>query len=241
MSSILETVEKHTKRGYEYTEREKQIIREMTSGKYGDTMELMYEDLDEYEVPPRTQFSMLKKAAVTIKYKELNFNMAAIKLFEGVRFILPVLNRKKKRLAVIMCKEEEQASLEWARLKKEKWVNKKIISLEYVENIFNTMGWDRNCRYKALGRVVTSERGLILVFDLEEAIMFSALPEEYFDVRTGTTKKRRLVYYPDEYKGRIGKSYNDYMKTYQTSMFESLDGYTNDVDETGGLGGDGSK
>ena len=110
-----------------------------------------------------------------------------------------------------------------------------------IMNIFNTMGWDRNCRYKALGRVVTSERGLILVFDLEEAIMFSALPEEYFDVRTGTTKKRRLVYYPDEYKGRIGKSYNDYMKTYQTSMFESLDGYTNDVDETGGLGGDGSK
>ena len=195
MDGIIDAVKAHSeKKGYQYTERELQIIREMTSGKFGEKVDLQYESLDDYEVPPRTQFSMLKKAAVTLKYKEMTFNMAAIRLFEGVRFILPILSRSKKRLAVVMCKEEEPASIEWCRLKKDKWVNKKITSLEYVEKIFVAAGWDRNCRYKVLGRVVTSDRGLILVFDLDEAIMFAPLAEEYLDPRSGKMKKRRPIY-----------------------------------------------
>jgi hypothetical protein len=108
--------------------------------------------------------------------------------------------------------------------------------LEFVENIFAMMDWDRNCRYKVLGRIVMSDRGLIVVFDLVEAIMYSALPEEYVDMRTGEIKKRKLAYYPDEYKGRIGKSYNDYVVAQQTSMFENLEGYTDDVDKKRGDG-----
>ena len=44
--------------------------------------ELQYESFEEYELPSRTQFSMLKKPAVSIKYGQLTFNMAAIRLFE---------------------------------------------------------------------------------------------------------------------------------------------------------------
>lgn len=210
---------------HNYNAREKELIKQMTEGKGGQVANIEYEDLEGYEVPPRTQFSMLKKAAVTFKYKEMLFNTAAVRLFEGTRFILPIVNKNKKRLAVIMCSEEESSSVEWARLKKDVWVNKKITSLEFVENIYSMMGWDRNCRYKILGRIVTSNRGLILVFDLVEAIMFSPLPEEFLDKKTGQMKKRRVVYYPDEYKGRIGKSYNDYIVAQQTSMFEDLEGY----------------
>lgn len=210
---------------HSYNAREKELIRQMTGGKEGQSVNLEYEDLDGYEVPPRTHFSMLKKAAVSFKYKEMTFNTAAIRLFEGTKFILPIVNKNKKRLAVIMCSEEESSSVEWARKKKDVWVNKKITSLEFVENIYSLMEWDRNCRYKVLGRVVTSNRGLILVFDLMEAIMFSPLPEEFLDKKTGEMKKRRVVYYPDEYKGRIGKSYNDYIVAQQTSMFEDLEGY----------------
>lgn len=124
-----------------------------------------------------------------------------------------------------MCSEEESSSVEWARLKQDKWVNKTITSLEFIENIYAMMGWDRNCRYKVLGKIVTSNRGLIYVFDLTEAIMFSPLPDEYFDKRTGKVRKRRIVYYPDEYKGRIGKSYHDYVVSQQMSLFEDLEGY----------------
>ena len=78
---------------------------------------------------------------------------------------------------------------------------------------------------KVLGRIANSAEGLILVFDLEEAIMFDALPEEYVDKRTGELKKRIKVYYPEKYEGRIGNYYHDYVATEQISMFENLNEY----------------
>lgn len=225
MENAVDMTQSFGKLVHDYNARERRLIEEMRIGNKGQAVNLEYEELEDYEVPPRTQFSMLKKAAVTFKYKEMTFNMAAIRLFEGTRFILPIVNRNKKRLAVIMCSEEESSSVEWSRLKQDKWVNKKITSLEFVENIYSMMDWDRDCRYKVLGRIVTSSRGLIFVFELSEAIMFSPRPDEYFDKRTGKMKKRRIVYFPDEYKGRIGKSYHDYALAQQMNMFEDLEGY----------------
>lgn len=208
-----------------YSAKEQELIRQLMQSRLQQKSTLEHEDLDGYEVPPRTQFSMVKKPAVTIKYGKMQFNMASIRLFEGVQHILTLVHPNKKRLAVVTCKEEESASVEWARQKDGVWVNKQISSLEFVENIFKMMGWDRNCRYKVLGRVATSAKGLILIFELAEAIMYP-IPEEYVDKVTGEVRKRQVAYYPDIYKDRIGKSYNDYAAGQQMSMFEPFEGYT---------------
>lgn len=208
-----------------YSAREQELIRQLMQSRLQQKSTLEHEDLDGYEVPPRTQFSMVKKPAVTIKYGKMQFNMASIRLFEGVQHILTLVHPHKKRLAVVTCREEESASVEWARQKDGVWVNKQITSLEFVENIFKMMDWDRNCRYKVLGRVATSAKGLILIFELEEAIMYP-IPEEYVDKKTGEVKKRQVAYYPDLYKDRIGKSYNDYAAGQQVSMFEPIEGYS---------------
>lgn len=210
-----------------YSAKEAQLIRELVHARMEQQSELEYEKFDGYEIPPRTQFSMLNKPAVSIKYGKMTFNKACIRLFEGVRYILTPINATKKRLAVICCTEEEGASVEWARRKKnETWESKTISSVEVCEKLYRMMGWDRNCRYKVLGRIANSDRGLVLLFDLEEAIMFTGLPEEYVDKKTGTVKKRHVSYYPDMYKDRIGRSYNDYAMAQQMSMFEPLDEYT---------------
>ena len=138
------------------------------------------------------------------------YDMACIRLFEGIKYVLPILHPNKKRLALIMCPEEDSASVEWARQKDENWVNKDITSLEFVENIFRLMNWNRECRYKVLGRVANSDQGLCMLFDLEEAIMFTPKPQEYTDPLTGEMKKKQIKFFPDAYKNRIGKSYNDY-------------------------------
>jgi hypothetical protein len=138
-----------------------------------------------------------------------------------------MVHREKKRLTVVICSEEESESVEWARIRKtdDAWVNKTISSEEFVLKLFRLMGWKLNCRYKVLGRVANSERGLVLVFDLAEAIMFDAKPKEFVDEETGEVKKKQVKYYPDEYKDRIGKSYNDYVQSKQMNIFEFLDGY----------------
>ena len=197
-------------------QREQALIQELIKTKQEQKQELEFESFEGYELPPRTQFSMLKKPAVSIKYGKMTFNMACIRLFEGIQYILPLVNIAKKRLAVAMCVEEESASVEWARFKKnEVWVNKDITSVDFIEKIYQAMGWRRECRYKVLGRVANSDRGLILVFDLDEAIMFTPMKEEYEDPKTGEKKKRQVKYYPDLYKTRIGKSYEDYEQARQ--------------------------
>ena len=213
-------------------QREQALIQELIKTKQEQKQELEFESFEGYELPPRTQFSMLKKPAVSIKYGKMTFNMACIRLFEGIQYILPLVNIAKKRLAVAMCVEEESASVEWARFKKnEVWVNKDITSVDFIEKIYQAMGWRRECRYKVLGRVANSDRGLILVFDLDEAIMFTPMKEEYEDPKTGEKKKRQVKYYPDLYKTRIGKSYKDYEQARQINLFEDIMSY-----EDGGPG-----
>ena len=212
-------------KGQAYSAKEVQLIKELVQARKEQQCELEYETFEGYEIPPRTQFSMLNKPAVSIKYGKFTFNMACIRLFEGVQHILTPVSEGKKRLAVICCSEEESSSVEWARLKKGAWVNKTITSIDLCENIFSMMDWNRDCRYKVLGRIANSERGIILLFDFPEAIMFAPSPEEYVDEQTGEIKKRRVVYYPDKYKGRIGRSYSEYAASQQMSLFEMLDDY----------------
>lgn len=97
--------------------------------------------------------------------------------------------------------------------------------MEFVENIFKIMNWNRECRYKVLGRVANSDQGLCMLFDLEEAIMFTPKPQEYTDPITGEMKKKQMKFFPDAYKNRIGKSYNDYVADHQLNMFEDFIGY----------------
>lgn len=217
------------KRGEVMSAKELDLIQELIRTRLETERKLEYENLDGYEIPPRTQFSMLKKPAISIKYGQLTCNMAAIRLFSGVQYVLPMINSQTQRLAIVPCAEEESSSVEWAyrRIKDDVWQNKSMTSVDFTESVFRVMGWNRECRYKVLGHLAESERGLILVFDLSEAIMFDPNKEEYIDPTTGEIKKRQITYYPDYYKGRIGRSYNDYNRARQLSLFENLDTFSN--------------
>ena len=76
-----------------------------------------------------------------------------------------------------------------------------------------------------LGRVAASDCGLILVFEMEEAIMFAPKKEEFVDPVTGEAKKRQVKYYPDAYKNRIGRSYTEYEQYRQLNLFEDFGNY----------------
>ncbi len=208
-----------------------ELIQKYAKSRKKRGRELEYESFEGYELPPRTQFSMLKKPAVSIKYGSMSFATAAIRMFEGMHHILPIVHMQKRRLAVIPLSEEESASVEWAKQRKKDgvWTNKQITSLEFIEKLYELMAWNRECRYKVLGRVANSDRGFILVFDLGEAIMFEPRAKEYTDPVTGEIKKKRVKYYPDIYKDCIGRSYNDYVEGRQVDLFENLGAYQSDT------------
>ena len=60
-------------REQELSVREISLIRELTQIRKEHKRELEYEKFDGYELPPRTQFSMLNKPAVSIKYGVMKF------------------------------------------------------------------------------------------------------------------------------------------------------------------------
>lgn len=208
-----------------YSPKEQELIRQLVQERLGKKNAIEFESLDDYVVPPNMFFSMIKKPAVSIRANRMEFNMSSIRLFEGVQYVLPMLSERKKRMVVAICAEEELSSVEWARLKKGKWVNKNITCPEYVQNIYKMMNWQTNCRYKVYGNLANSERGLVLVFDLTAAVMFDPLPEEYFDKKSGKMKKRVNKFYPDEIRMKLGRSYSDYVAIQERSSFESLSGY----------------
>lgn len=217
-------------KGQTYNFTDQELIRQLAKSRLAQGQELEFEDLSGYELPPRTQFSMLSKPAASIKYGKLTFNMASVRLFDEALYILTPVHRKKKRLMVVPCREEESASLQWARIRAsdDMKVNRTISSEEFVLKLYKLMGWKLNCRYKILGRVALAKPGPmpVLIFDLEEAIMFDSKPMEFVDEQTGEIKKKQVKYYPEEYKNCIGKSYNDYIEAKQMNLFEFLDEYT---------------
>ena len=48
-----------TEKGQGYTAKEQELIRQLIQARMEQQSELGYEDLEGYELPPRTQFSML--------------------------------------------------------------------------------------------------------------------------------------------------------------------------------------
>ena len=213
--------------GQSYNYSDQELIRRLVKSRMSQKQQLEYEDLDGYVLPPRTQFSMLKKPAVTIKYGRMTFNMPCIRLFESVQYILPLIHPEKKKLTIVTCAEEESASVQWARIRSTdgEWVNRDITSDDFIHNVYKMMGWKLGCRYKVLGRVANSREGLVLVFELEEAVMFASKPVEIVNEETGEVKKKQVKYYPDAYKDVIGKSYNDYVEARQMNLFEYLEDY----------------
>ena len=65
-------------RAQELSVREIYLIRELAQIRKKHKKELEYEKFDGYELPPRTQFSMLNKPAVSIKYGVMKFNIQFI-------------------------------------------------------------------------------------------------------------------------------------------------------------------
>lgn len=211
--------------------KEVELIQELAKIRRDSKSTLEFEDLEGYELPPRTQFSMLKKPAVSFKFRKMTFNTACVRLFEGIQYILPIVHPEKKRIAVVMCAEEESASVQWSkkRVRDNVWINRTITSEDFIMKIYQMMNWNYECRYKILGRVANSSTGLILLFDLEDSIMFTPEKREFIDPKTGEKKKREVKYYPEQYREHIGKSFNDYIATRQMNLFEDFQGYQGDI------------
>lgn len=224
---MSEIAVQNQKEQIELTENENTILQEQVKKPLSDNDGIQFESLTDYELPPRTQFAVQNKPAVTLRGNKMQFSMSAVRLFKDCRYIIPMINPKTKRLSIIPCTEEEGATVEWSRIqaKTGKFQSKQITSEEFFRKIFEFMGWRQDCRYKIIGRLALSEHGKILVFDLEEAIMHAPKKQQVVDPISGKIKMKEMKYYPERYKTCFGRTYSDYIATKEQDDFEHIGGY----------------
>lgn len=205
--------------GQAYNEKDQELIRQLMQSRLeqGDSME--YLDLNEFEVPHPAHFAQLSKPSVSIKYPHMSFSMSCIRMFQGFYHVLPALAKNAPRIAFVPLMEEEVASLQWARDKEGRMVNKTISAPGFLDDVFYRMKWSKRIRFKAYGRLVNTKKGLALAFDLDGSAWIPGTFREFVDKATGEVKKRKEIFLPEQYKNKAGMDFSDYESSRQMDLF----------------------
>lgn len=105
-------------RAQELSVREISLIRELAQIRKEHKRELEYEKFDGYELPPRTQFSMLNKPAVSIKYGVMKFNIQFIQVLLEANGLAAGKDHQfkgrydaEKNAVIISLEKDEQSAL----------------------------------------------------------------------------------------------------------------------------------
>ena len=147
-------------RAQELSVREISLIRELTQIRKEHKRELEYEKFDGYELPPRTQFSMLNKPAVSIKYGVMKFNMACI----------CILQRKDRQsIAITPCAAEHPMSFKVPdRLLTDGQCRMRINGVQFVQALLEANGLAAGKDYQFKGRYEAEKNAVIISLEKDE-------------------------------------------------------------------------
>ena len=141
---------------------------------------------------------------------------AQIKQAEHILEILRERERKALICFSALERQEEKLSVEKAEIVKQR------VAL-YEQYADGNMSKEEFIRQRAAYRVQEDERmAQIQRLRTEKNRIFQPVKK---DPLTGEMKKKQMKFFPDAYKNRIGKSYNDYIADHQMNMFEDFIGY----------------
>ena len=146
-------------------------------------------DLAGYQVTKAELFSHTREPAITIWDTRIKFNMACLRQFPGVTHIQLLIHKEQKRLIIRPCKPETPDSLRWAKGGGDKEItNRDLLCKIFAAKIFDLMGWDKQYRYKMMGKPATYNGEMLFLFRLSDFELFvsgrkstSYLPEEWRD------------------------------------------------------------
>ena len=182
---------------------------------------------DGYEVVRKELFAHQRDPAVTIRRDSVTFNTACINGLEDVVYIQIEINRELKRMVIRGCGENDKDALRWCIAKPDKRKSRKMSGREFSSGLYNTMGWDENCRYKILGYRIEFEGETLYIFDLTVPEIFRERPKKTKDAEVEETEQTdpvdtRKGFYPDDIAGTFGLPVEEHRKSTEV---KEMDGY----------------
>lgn len=175
-------------------------------------------DLNEFEVARSEFFAHTHEPSFIFNDGKIGVNTACVRRLPDVEYVQLLINRKKHKLAVRVCREEDIFSILWAKTKDGKRFPRQITGRMFFMKVCDMMGWNPDYRYKVIGKLVRANDELLFLFDLDA--------RETFERSTGEDGKRvssRKPVFPEEWKSQFGIPFSEHKKALQVSLF---DGYT---------------
>ena len=176
-------------------------------------------DLNEFEVDRSEFFAHMREPSFIFNEGKVGVNTACVRRLPEVEYVQLLINRKKQKLAVRVCKEEDIFSIPWAKTTKDgKRMPRTITGRMFFMKVCDMMGWNPDYRYKIVGKLVKANNELLFLFDLNSTETF----ERSID-KDGKRKASRKPVFPAEWKNQFGIPFAEHKKALQVSLF---DGYT---------------
>lgn len=162
-------------------------------------------------------FAHIYEPSLTLCNDRIYVNTACIKKLPTIDYIQLLVNEKTKKVLVRPCSEDVKDSFRWCSATAKR-SPKQIKALVPFGMIFSMMGWNRDYRYKLVGKLIKTNEELVFVFDLTTPEIFlrktNAKGKETFS---------RTPSYPDEWKNQFGIPYEEHKNMLQIDTF---DGFT---------------
>ena len=195
---------------------------EMTEDELATAKELRRQEIEnafgsyKFVVVRKELFAHLRDPAVVIRNKNITFNTACINAFEDAVYVQIYLCEEEKLLAVKRCEQYDEDALRWCVAKNGKRKSRKMTCPDLTKLLYDLMGWDPKCRYKALGYLVDFDGETYFAFDLIEPEFFHEKPKKG-EVVTEPVNTRK-GYYSDDIAGTFGVPVEEHKKRTQIAF-----------------------
>ena len=163
-----------------------------------------------YQVTKAELFAHSREPAVTVWDNRIKFNMACLRRFPGVTHIQLLIHPDQKRLIIRPCEPDAPDSLRWANGGGEREVkNRDMICAIFAQKLYELMGWDKQYRYKMLGKPAVYNNEALYLFKLNDFELFV----------TNGSKKRRS-YLPENLRDYFGVPVEQHEEAYKIDLAE---------------------
>jgi len=163
-----------------------------------------------YQVTKAELFAHSREPAVTVWDNRIKFNMACLRKFPGVTHIQLLIHPDQKRLIIRPCEPDAPDSLRWASGGGEREVkNRDMICAIFAQKLYELMGWNKQYRYKMLGKPAVYNNEALYLFKLNDFELF---------VTTGSKKRRS--YLPENWRDYFGVPVEEHEEAYKIDLAE---------------------
>ncbi len=126
--------------------------------------------LEGFQVVSGTLFKRIRymnDPAITFWYNSISFNKAAVIALNRCERVRIEINPTTRCILLVPVTIKDKDAVRWATIGKDTQP-RKIECITFTSQLFKTWNWDKDYVYRATGRIVSSDRKVMLFYDFSE-------------------------------------------------------------------------